>query len=840
MPHRLNNTNKGEEKSNGRKKNWPAAPLSAWNISCFIPVMSRIVSLIALLFLLLAGGAEAAQLQRISRLDNHDLVRIYLRFDQLPAFSGVSSDRRIDILLPDTGLDPAATLFPPDRHIVKILPRDEGRTFILSLFFRYPPQRYTLTASGTEQLVLEILPGNEFSKAHRELAERLKGLSLLDRPSVELRNPTRVSPYAANWLSFFIGFESPITLRPKVRFTPLPFPLVRLLPPAAEGNLALFSPRVLAMAAVGDWDQVAAEIVQAAQAAVDPEQKKLLVFSHGEVLGRQGKVTEAVNQLSEIKERYRHELLGSFADFLLLQLQTSHGDPFLAGAAYGQLEQVIDSRNPLAPYLLLARVETALATGNHSLLNELLQRDDLALPPEVAEALQVRQADYWFAIDQPIKAYAAYRLLADNTTLAVCPASRHGFCSTLYTMKEFAQAAECYQRLAALTTEPDQRGLALYRQYLAESRQGWQQFDNASFSRLAATYGSSETGLLSALKRTDLDYLRQSARPERIRESYREIAEAAEGSRHIREEALFKEALVLARAGEEGQAIALAGELLREFGSGPVRISAQALLIQLLPQEIRRLVSAGEYFAALVLVKRHDDLFQEGWIDRSLLLEIAAAYHRLGIYEEAQRLYLYILEISPPAEREQHYLPLVTAAFEQGEYLLVDDYAAQYHFLYPQGDNREAILLYRLEALRATGLVAEALRLLPSPLPPDQSFRHLAASLYFRNDSYHETRRLLEELEQSGPLSALEQFMLAESLYQTEAFAEAEKLFAALDDGHPFAEKGLFRQAQLAKRSGKMAEALSLWRKIVETGNNPLWKELAERELQYATLSRKL
>ncbi len=802
--------------------------------------MQRFATTILLATLLFAARAEASQLLRVARLDSGETIQIYLYFDSLPQFNGVSSDRRIDILLPGSSQVANLPLFPTDQHIVKILPRREGETLILSLFFRYRPQRYTLTASGSDQLVLEVLPGNEFSKSNQELSERLKGISLLDRPTVDLANPLRISPYAGNWLTFFVAHESPVDILPPVRFTSPPFPLVRLLPPAKEKNLDLFPPRVLAQAAAADWDQVAAEIVQLNGETTDYEQKKLLALSYGEVLGRKGTVPEAAAQLSQLKKEFGNELLGSFASFLLLQLQANHGDPYLASAAYGGLEKVIGKENPLAPYLLLARVETALATGNHNLLNQLLQRDDIGLPPEVAEALQVRQADYWFAINQPVKAYAGYRLRGESPTLANCPFSLNGRCSTLYQMKEFSQASQCYQKLAGLLKDPEKRGLALYRQHLSGLHSDSQQSDITSFSRLESTYGKQQAGLLAALKRTDLEYLHRGAQSNRAAESYRTIAAAATTNRHIREEALFKEALVLSLQGDNTQAIARAGEFLREFGSGPVRISAQALLIQLLPGEIQRLVAAREYFDALVLVKQHGDLFQNGWIDSSLLLEVADAYQRLGIYQEAQKLYLYILETSSPENREQLYLPLITAAFEQGEYLLVDDYAAQYQYLYPQGKDSEDILLYRLEALRTTNQVNAALRLLPEPLPASLAYQQLAISLFFRTDAYARARQLLEDLARMAPLSPLEQFMLAESLYQTGAFAEAEETFSTLGDDHPFAEKSLFRQAQLAKRNGDEKKALSLWQKIVETGKNTGWKELAERELQFTRLSGNL
>ena len=117
-----------------------------------------------------------------------------------PTFTSFKSDRRIDLEFANTNRASSVSLGEPDSDIVKILPRPEKNTFTLSLFFRYPPQHYKLTLSGDGKIVLEVLLGNEYSKSYQDLADRLKGLTVLERTAADATNPCLISPYAKNWM----------------------------------------------------------------------------------------------------------------------------------------------------------------------------------------------------------------------------------------------------------------------------------------------------------------------------------------------------------------------------------------------------------------------------------------------------------------------------------------------------------------------------------------------------------------------------------------------------------------------------------------------------------------
>jgi lipopolysaccharide biosynthesis regulator YciM len=82
--------------------------------------------------------------------------------------------------------------------------------------------------------------------------------------------------------------------------------------------------------------------------------------------------------------------------------------------------------------------------------------------------------------------------------------------------------------------------------------------------------------------------------------------------------------------------------------------------------------------------------------------------------------------------------------------------------------------------------------------------------------------------------------MLAESLCRTGFPEEAESAFLAITEGSGFYQQSLYRLADLARRKGNEKKALSFFEKLVETEKNSLWKQYAERELQFAKAAARM
>jgi lipopolysaccharide biosynthesis regulator YciM len=799
--------------------------------------MNYVILVIFLLFSTLPAEVLASQLIKVVRLDTKDLVQLYFSFDKTPIFKSASNNRRIDLIFPETQLSSSLSFFPPDEDIVKILPRPEKKQLIISLFFRYKPQNFSLTKSADDKIVFQTLLGNEYSKTYQELTERLKGISELDKLSTDFANPFVQSPYKKDWMSFFSNYESPVIINVPFKFTPPPFPIIRFLPPGRDMNLQLLPADTFELADKDSMGQLGDKILELLQKTEDVDTKKILALSFGEALLHKGDFEGAYRQLYLLKEQYREELLGTYADFLLIHLRAKYQDPNIAEYEYQTMESTLSKNSPLSPYLFLAQIEAALASGKYDRLNKLLIRDNIALPDNLQELVQIRHADYWHAIKQPIKAFAAYQLLSNSAILRTLPYSLNSYCTTMYEQKKFRDAALCYGQLDPIVTDKSLLGLISYRKNMAKIKYEDSSTHINDFTQIDNAYSSTEAGFRAGMKKTDLLYLQNKDYAKQALVKYREIAENST-HRAIREEAFFKQALMHWQLGETEQSVELLQQFLREFLVSDVRISAQALLIDILPGEIKRLVERQEYVKALVLAKKNKDLFQNNWINGKFLADIAEAYHHVGLFDEAQRLYLYLIEIIPVDQREKFYLPMIQSTFDQGSYSLVEDYASQYFFNYPTGEHISEILEIRLRSLVADERIEEALRLLPSPLPNNKELYLIASTLYFRTDNYEKCLDILKKLALFGtPLPPNQQFMLAECLFQTGAMAEAETVFQTIPEDHTFYEQSLFRLASLERKKGNEQKALSLFTKIVETGKSPQWKKYAERELQFAKVS---
>ncbi len=802
--------------------------------------MKQLLTYIAILSCIIAQNLQASQLDKISRVDNKDIIQLYFYFDTPPEFTDLQSKRRIDLVFFDSSPRPKFKLLEEDDKVVKILSRQSDDKLTLSLFFRYKPQNYSLQKSRDGNIVFEVLLGNEYSRTYENLADRLKGLTFVNRPRTDTTNPYVATPYTKNWLSFFSQYESPVSLSVPVSYNHPPFPIVGLLPPEKEGNLSIFTKELLEFANQGLWDTLAVHILERLQNTKDLKKQKLLALTYGEVLGRGGDFAGAYKQLYLLKNEFSDEIIGTYAGFLLAQLRFVYENSYIALQDYLALDPLISNKSPLAPYFLLAKIDASLATGDYQSLNKLLLIDDIALPPDVAEKIRIRQADYWFVMKKSIQAFASYRLQLHIPALNQMPFSLAGLSNTLYDQKKYELAAQYYKQLASLISDEEELGLVSFRRNMAQLKFEKKETLLDNFSQIENSFPNTEAGFRAALKKNDLLYLSDRNWATNALTNYRAIG-INTTIRSIKEEALLKQAIIHTQLDEKGKAIKLAQKILREFQTGTIRTVTQALLIDILPDQIKKLVDGKKYVEALVLAKQNRLLFENNWLNNKFLADIAEAYHQIGIYDEAQKLYLYLIGVASVERREGFFLPMILSTFNHGNFSLVEEYAAQYFYNYPNGSYADEILFIRLQALVADERLQEAINLLPAPLPNTKEFNKFAALLYFRTDNYENCLKLLKRLLGMGlEFSGQEQFMYSESLYQTGDYMNAMDSFKKIKVSNIFYEQSLYRQAELERLNGNEKKALTLFEKIVETGKDTRWKKYAERELLFAQTADKI
>jgi len=407
------------------------------------------------------------------------------------------------------------------------------------------------------------------------------------------------------------------------------------------------------------------------------------------------------------------------------------------------------------------------------------------------------------------------------------------FSDCLYVAKRYQEAAKRYMQLADLLNNHPYQDLALFRQALCRLRlAATAQKGRIDLEQLVDAFPKSEGAVLAYLKQTDLDYVNKSLSPIDAAAVYKRCSVYGQSILQ-REECLFKEALVNHLAGEKAESVDNCMQLLREFQDGNLRTEALALLIQQLPKVIKQLIGNEEYVKALVLAKQNRRLFVRGWLSPELLFDLATAYSKLGMADQAAQTYQYLFEISDRAETEKIYQPLIEALFAAGRYLQVEEYADRYQLRYPKGVYVPPILVLKAQALYRNGQSEQALKLITADNAPKiQALELLKGRLYFDNKQWQKVIDTLDTPQLTGQLAANHLLLpLAESYFQIGDDAEAKKLFQRLQKIDPGVEQTKFRLAQIESRRGNQEQALKLFQQLAEKGTDPLWKRLAQEEI---------
>ncbi len=304
--------------------------------------------------------------------------------------------------------------------------------------------------------------------------------------------------------------------------------------------------------------------------------------------------------------------------------------------------------------------------------------------------------------------------------------------------------------------------------------------------------------------------------------------------KELREEAALKQVLVLAWSDQQERGVYLLQEVLRNFRQGDLRTEAEALLTELLPKVIQDQVARGDELPAVVLVEQHRQLLMNGELGWNFLVDLAGAFHRLGLPERASRIYLFMLE-GPrrDADKEALYLPLVLLFWERDDYRQAEAYAGRYLERYPQGKERATLFLWRLRALRQTGRLAEAAALLQSPgVPWDRDVELEAARILTAAGDDSRLCALAEAPANGWEPAAETRLLQAEALLRRGDRTRALPFYQSLRQEEDFAEQAAFRCAQIRLAQGEAGEGLKILRQLVETAKSPLWRKLAEETLR--------
>nr|WP_321468771.1 tetratricopeptide repeat protein [uncultured Desulfobulbus sp.] len=781
-----------------------------------------------------AGAQAASVLTAINRSDETSSLQLFFHLDPLPSYRLKTNGRRVDLELDGTSPRRQLQLPETDGRMIKIVPKELPAKSIFSIYFRYPPQKVDVhpdSASGV--LLVDVLLGNQLSAKYPELTTKLQGVDVIKRSDIDSLNPVNLSPYAKNWITFFTTYELPVSIKTRPLFHLPPFPLAQALAPEEPLDQWL-SEEVRQRARENKWNQVCLLLREAVNTpAVKESIKERLVLAYAEALLRMGEYRDPYFLLQRIMIQYPGSLLETIANYLLLYQQATRGNYIDTFFELRPLANALARQTPFADDIHLFLGELALMSKQYEDAEKLLADPVLSRNAGLNPLRLMRLADLRYAKGEKAKALTGYSAVINQTpSLADDPMSLAAFCDCLYTAKQYKEAAQWYMALSDLLNNQEHQDLALFRLAMCQL-----QMKNTAkkglidLEQIINAFPQAPGGSLAYLKKTDLDYVGKRITPDEARTIYGRCT-AYGGTVLQREECLFKEALVHHFSGEQHESVDKCMRLLREFQGGELRTEAMALLIGQLPEVVKQLVDNQQYVKALVLAKQNKKYFVRGWLKPDLLFDLAKAYSKLGLADQAAQTYQYLFEVSDNAQKENIYLPLLEALFAAGRYVQVEEFANRYQLRYPGGRDGPAIFLLKTQALYRSGHPEQALKLITDEKAPSmQALELLKGRLYYENKQWQQVIDTLDTPKLIDRLAANHLLLpLAESYFQIGNDENAAKLFSRLLKLDQDQEQAQFRLAQIENRRGNSQQALKLFSQLAEKGKDPLWKRLAREE----------
>lgn len=796
----------------------------------------RLLILTLLLVFTSLNEGKGAQLNRISKTQSSASIQIYTYFDELPLYRQRLSGRRLDLTFFNTNANEGLQVPKPDDVVVKTLVAHEQGKTILSVFFRYIPQDLVINTDQSDTLIVDLVPGNRFTGTYRELRTSLGRVSPVSENRQTMASPLTFSPYRDNWLLFFENFNNAPFLLPLPRLYFPPFPLTSL---AITGDAAAHGESLPFIEGLdqNDWFESLRLIQQRLKSIKKDKERKYYALAHADILFRLGSVEAARSQFKLVNQSYKNDIAGDLAIYAGSVIEAQSQQFYKAQTTLLRLLDRLPRSSPLLPYVRLALAEISLATNHYKQMNQHLNSIKEA-SPSLNPRIELRTADLAFATGRFPDAFRIYRSQNESPEMKEQPFSVNGYCSTLFNQQLYVESSECYQDLVSVHNDEEQLAQALYLATLSAMLTEAVADRSADlFSQIPERYPGTAAALRAKIKQADICMLQQNNCDNNLQVWYRNIADQAT-LRDIAEEASFKEALVYHLAGDNRTSTQLLSKMLRKFRSGEIRKQVYALLIQILPGEIERLLTERHDIEAIAIAQQNRFLFENGWLNNLLLYRIGLAFENLAMYPEALQLFLYLKKLPISDGNENFHLASTRVAHALGDYSLVEDLAAEYFYRFPEGEHQFDVLFYRLDSRYGAGQIPEALKLLPVPLPQRDDFRFIAASLYFHQNDYTRTADLLLPVYQTRPkgFSSDHLYMLAESLFKLDYFNACAALFEKLATMDGYQQSASYRLAQLAAIQGKKEAVHIPVAESYGSDEEERWHRFAIQDLRYKEL----
>jgi len=446
----------------------------------------------------------------------------------------------------------------------------------------------------------------------------------------------------------------------------------------------------------------------------------------------------------------------------------------------------------------LSLAECFLATGQYKMA-ELHLEDSEPVPEDLIVKKDIRLADLLIKSDRFQQAETIMGSYHDLDLEALQPYSLNNYCSLLHNQGRFNESSGCYQTLEASLRDSRKQASARYLSALGRFQNETSPLMEDQFRDITNRFPDSPAAMRAELKLADLCYLRKPDCSGDALDIYKKIATQSI-SRDIALEAHFKTALIHHLSGHDQKAVVQLDTLLRNFRSGKLRSDAMALLIDILPTVLSKMLEQNRYVEALSLAQQNRELFVNDWIDHSFLFNLGLALESLSLYHDALSVFLFLKRFEDFHLDEQLLLALTRVSHALADHHLVEEFSSTYLIHFPDGALRQDIRFYQIDSTLVAGQIERALKSLPEPLPRRRDYTLLAASIHFLAAHYQASADLLEPLTPYSELPENHLLMLAESFLHTGRPDRCVELYELLQKNKVFMDLARYRLSQIFKQ----------------------------------------
>ena len=703
----------------------------------------KIIGLLLLLLLFLmsatmtARAAEPVTLLDIQRQESPGNTQITLKLSDLPKFITEDSGQRIDLLLKNVQLSPKLHNLPEDEKIVKVVMAEKKEELLVSILLRRPPKNViTESKQGPPRIIINIYWDDDES-TRPSVAFKISDMP----PRKAGRRASKFqqeSPWKDRWDDFFRDYRTYWRLELPVNFT-LP-----QLPALVTDNKSPLWP----LQKNADNNMFLSLIQTATELkTLDPQQRYLRDLLVAEAQLRTDATEAGVARLDllrreEGKEQARVEYLTAYG-------QALEGQPLVAQLTLQEVVPKLAENDALLPLAHFLFAETALAAGRENVALEYLQRGGLNWPESLLVPREMRIADAQAGLGKLNEAVATYRDLAEEPGLFdYYRFSLNRAAFSAFKNKNYQLASSLYRYLVELQKDAPGYDLLLFAAGASAYEVGDMGWGMIGLQRAALESPSTEGGDRAELRFIDLK-LTGGGKVE-LAETVREYANLGENSqfRQIREESRFKQALALYLLEDHQESVAALMRFRREFGSSELIREVNLLILEQLPTVIHQLIEQKNDLEAVVLAEKNRQLLLHSGFDKNFLSDLATAFDRLGLYERAGRVLLYLFDRSNSEHKQQViYLPLAQSYLKRNEYQQAREYAERYLEKFPDGEDRSALFGVLLETFAQQGRQDELLSWLSrEDRPSSPALEIRAAYIYWQLGKWQAVINSLEKV----------------------------------------------------------------------------------------------